>query len=633
MKPYDLIVVMPVYNEAEAIGPVLKKWQAMLDTLNIRYQIRAYNDGSKDNTGAILKEVSSASDGRILGVDKANSGHGPTILRGYREAAREAEWVFQIDSDDEMGPESFPKLWSMREEYDFLVGQRDGRRQPLPRKIISFVSRLCVRIFYGKGIWDVNTPYRLMRVDAFQSYYEAIPDSTFAPNVILSGLAARNGLRMTEIPVPQHDRTTGEVSIKKWKLLKAAVRSFAQTIDFSFDGHGWIAVAYPLIFLTWCAKIQFSVIANDYGYNIHVVNLMNKGLWPLVDFHSMYTQLLYWIYLPLKMVTGCYFGYTLLLFVNGLISFLVACWVYRLAKRFAVGSVLAHGAALTVLLFSLHWSNFFEPWCLLFGTLALYLYFLKEKRARLLFCGVLTGCAYLTKQNALVWLGVLGLVVLFYESSWKMRVVGGLGLTLGFVIAVLGYAVLLRMANGSWVATSVFFGDNRYTHGLGGVRETVKFILTCAMVLLPLIYLVVKQGVGRSRDVFCFMIASGMVLLILFVSPYHSNLLMGASLFALFFAIFTRDFVALRQGSVGVFCWGGGYCSCCFGCGLFDRPNHGRESFGSSWWAPGTSGNFGFCDSNCYVYRETFCFPVPRCVGRRYLRRKRPYPCQFGGPT
>ena len=45
----------------------------------------------------------------------------------------------------------------------------------------------------------------------------------FAPNVILSGLAARHGLRMFETPVPQHDRTTGEVSIKKWKLLKSLI--------------------------------------------------------------------------------------------------------------------------------------------------------------------------------------------------------------------------------------------------------------------------------------------------------------------------------------------------------------------------------------------------------------------------
>ncbi len=236
MKQYDLTVVMPVYNEAEAIDNVLKKWKAMLDSLSIHYRICAYNDGSKDNTGEVLSETAKDLGGAILPVNKANSGHGPTILQGYRLAAQDSEWVFQIDSDDEMGPESFPKLWAERGNYDFLVGQRDGRKQPLPRKIISSVSRLCVRVFYGKGIWDVNTPYRLMRAEIFQKFYEAIPVDTFAPNVILSGLAARHKLRMFEIPVPQHDRTTGEVSIKKWKLLKAAARSFVQTITFSLKG-------------------------------------------------------------------------------------------------------------------------------------------------------------------------------------------------------------------------------------------------------------------------------------------------------------------------------------------------------------------------------------------------------------
>ena len=235
MKPYELSVVMPVYNEAEAIGPVIAKWMAMLDTLGIRYRIRAYNDGSKDGTGAILKDTASRSGGRVAAIDKPNSGHGPTILRGYREAAEDSDWVFQIDSDDEMGPEAFPTLWAQREGYDFLVGRRDGRKQPLARKVVSLVSRLCVRVFYGKGIWDVNTPYRLMRAEVFAPFYAQIPDDTFAPNVILSGLVARHRLRHVEIPVPQHDRTTGEVSIRKWKLLKAAARSFAQTMRFALD--------------------------------------------------------------------------------------------------------------------------------------------------------------------------------------------------------------------------------------------------------------------------------------------------------------------------------------------------------------------------------------------------------------
>ena len=229
-----LCVVMPVYNEQDAIGPVLRKWDAALAALGIDYVIRPYNDGSKDGSLEVMREVARDLP-RVEVRDKPNGGHGNTILTGYRDAAADGfDWVFQIDSDDEMGPEKFGELWERRDDFDFLVGIRDGRVQALPRKMISFVSRLCVRIFYGKSVWDVNTPYRLMRTAAFKGFYEAIPLTTFAPNVILSGLAARHGLRCFETRVPQHDRTTGEVSIKKWKLLKAAARSFWQTIGFSF---------------------------------------------------------------------------------------------------------------------------------------------------------------------------------------------------------------------------------------------------------------------------------------------------------------------------------------------------------------------------------------------------------------
>lgn len=229
-----LCVVMPVYNEQDAICAVLEKWDSLLDSMGIDYQIRPYNDGSKDNSLEVMRTVA-ANRRRINVKDKANGGHGNTILTGYREAVADGfDWIFQIDSDDEMGPERFYDLWSHRGDYDFLVGIRDGRKQALPRKIISFVSRCSVKLFYGSNtIWDVNTPYRLMRASAFRDIFSLIPLSTFAPNVIISGMVARNHLRYFEIRVPQHDRTTGEVSIKKWKLLKAAAKSFWQTILFS----------------------------------------------------------------------------------------------------------------------------------------------------------------------------------------------------------------------------------------------------------------------------------------------------------------------------------------------------------------------------------------------------------------
>ena len=230
-----LCVVMPVYNERDAIAAVLEKWDMALTALRLDYEIRPYNDGSKDDSLAVMRSAAQRLGAHINVRDKPNGGHGNTVLTGYRDAVKDGfDWVFQIDSDDEMGPEKFGELWSRRLEYDFLVGIRDGRVQALPRKVISMVSRICVRVFYGRSVWDVNTPYRLMRVSAFKAFFDQIPLMTFAPNVILSGLAARYKLRSFETRVPQHDRVTGEVSIKKWKLFKAAVKSFWQTVRFSF---------------------------------------------------------------------------------------------------------------------------------------------------------------------------------------------------------------------------------------------------------------------------------------------------------------------------------------------------------------------------------------------------------------
>ena len=226
----ELAVVMPVYNEKDAVAAVLESWSRTLLELEINYRIHVYNDGSKDTTLEVLHDMSKK-DGSITVHDKLNSGHGPTILLGYRENMA-SDWIFQVDSDNEMPPNSFAQLWGKRASYDFLLGKRAGRDSALPRKIISFISRLIVRCFYGRGIWDVNSPYRLMRVSRFKDKYERIPADTFAPNVIISGMACLDKLRICELPVAHQSRQTGEVSIKKWKLFKAALRSMLQTVLF-----------------------------------------------------------------------------------------------------------------------------------------------------------------------------------------------------------------------------------------------------------------------------------------------------------------------------------------------------------------------------------------------------------------
>jgi hypothetical protein len=138
--------------------------------------------------------------------------------------------VFQVDSDDEMPPQGFETLWSRRGDFDFLIGGREGRESPPVRKVISAVSRLTVRALFGRGVRDVNSPYRLMRLSCLRALLAHVPGEPFAPNVILSGLAARAGLRIGEWPVPHQGRRAGSGSLTPVRALKGAVRSFRETV-------------------------------------------------------------------------------------------------------------------------------------------------------------------------------------------------------------------------------------------------------------------------------------------------------------------------------------------------------------------------------------------------------------------
>ena len=232
MRKVELAVVTPVYNEAEIISEVINKWVKTLKKFDIEFQIHAYNDGSKDNTLQVLSKLAAENE-KLIVHDKLNSGHGPTILQAYRENS-DAEWIFQTDSDDEIDPGQFEDLWRNREHYDFLIGRRIRSQQPLARNLISIASRAIVRIFYGSKVYDVNSPFRLMRSKVFKNLFLSLPEDMFAPNVVISGMVSLYNLRANEIPVQQKERTTGEVSIKKLKLIKAALKSFLQTITYRF---------------------------------------------------------------------------------------------------------------------------------------------------------------------------------------------------------------------------------------------------------------------------------------------------------------------------------------------------------------------------------------------------------------
>ena len=223
----QLSVVMPVYNEEQGIATVVARWTRMLDRLGISYEFLLYNDGSKDGTGTRLDEIAARYPG-VRAIHQTNRGHGPTILRGYQEAR--GEWVFQTDSDDEIPADAFEKVWQARDGQQAVFGIRTGRPSSSGRRLLTAGAALAVRALFGRGPHDTNVPYRLVRRDVLAQFVSRIPSDTFAPNVIMSGLAARDRIRFAEVPVPAVARQLGQTTIIGLKTLKVGLRAAKQTL-------------------------------------------------------------------------------------------------------------------------------------------------------------------------------------------------------------------------------------------------------------------------------------------------------------------------------------------------------------------------------------------------------------------
>ncbi len=234
-----LSIVMPAYNEQECVEEVVANWVTFLDA---HFQplgetrLIVVNDGSKDNTGNILDRISPRYP-RLVVVHQPNGGHGNAVVHAYRKAVElDSEYVFQTDSDDQFIPEDVLKLWAKRKESDFILGYRRVRHDAPFRLFVTKVLQASLFTIYGTFISDSNIPFRLIKGDFLKKLLAQLPSPVpFAPNIFLAVMARKVGQTLFDIPITHKERTTGEVSIQKMKLLKVCWQSFKELFRFRME--------------------------------------------------------------------------------------------------------------------------------------------------------------------------------------------------------------------------------------------------------------------------------------------------------------------------------------------------------------------------------------------------------------
>ncbi len=233
MNYHDLTLLIPAYNEEKTAFKIISSWEKVLNDLKINYQIIIFNDGSTDNTLEEIKKISK-NNTRIKIINLPHYGYNKTINTIYTYQLN-TNWIFQADFDDEIMPEEFKKLWELKENQNAVLGIRKNRKNII-RTSVSMFASLWIKLLFGKGIKDVNIPFRLLKYDTFQQFLKEIPENTLYPNLFISAYINKNKIKMKQIPINYKTRSFGESHLKKKsKLLKHCLISMYQLLIFKFS--------------------------------------------------------------------------------------------------------------------------------------------------------------------------------------------------------------------------------------------------------------------------------------------------------------------------------------------------------------------------------------------------------------
>ena len=226
-----LSVVMPVYNEQEALPAVLHDLgTVVLDRLPDS-ELVIVDDRSTDGTPALLARVASE-DPRVRVITAPrNRGHGPTVAEALR-AAR-GDWLLQLDSDGQVDLEDFWTMWARREQADLVLGIRRPRHDPPHRLVLSVMLRTVIRVLArGRGVHDVNVPFKLIRRELWERLAPAVPAEPIVPSAMIVLGALRTGARVVEVPITHRARAGGQTVLIPTRLLWLSLRAAVELATF-----------------------------------------------------------------------------------------------------------------------------------------------------------------------------------------------------------------------------------------------------------------------------------------------------------------------------------------------------------------------------------------------------------------
>lgn len=246
-----LSLVIPCFNEQEAIPIFYQETTKILKSINIDYELIFIDDGSKDNTLKILKNLATMDSHVIYMSFSRNFGKEAAMYAGFCNAKGDIAGVMDVDLQDP--PSLLPEMLKLLENdaYDSVATRRVTRSGEPP--VRSFFAKNFYRIINAisdADIVDGARDFRLMKREMIDSIISIGEYNRFS-----KGIFGWVGFRTCWLPYENVERIAGKTKWSFWKLFQYGIDGI---INFS---HVPLSIAsWGGILMTMCSFLLLIII-------------------------------------------------------------------------------------------------------------------------------------------------------------------------------------------------------------------------------------------------------------------------------------------------------------------------------------------------------------------------------------
>ena len=191
----DVAVVIPAYNEAGAVGGIVKRVRGALAATPYAFDVVVVDDGSVDDTAREAEHEGA----RVIRLGE-NCGYGAALKAGIN--ATQSDYVVITDADGTYPPEQIPALVALMERADMVVGSRLMSDVSIAwiRRPAKLVLNGLASYLSGRRIPDLNSGLRVMRRSTLMKFIHLLPSGfSFTTTITLSMLCTNH--RVSYVPV------------------------------------------------------------------------------------------------------------------------------------------------------------------------------------------------------------------------------------------------------------------------------------------------------------------------------------------------------------------------------------------------------------------------------------------------